>query len=88
MRHSHCAEPYNDFCFWHQSSNDAFPTAMHIAVAKEIKANLMPSLKSLLRALRLKEAEFNGIVKIGRTHLQVKSFFLLLLARYVSLMLR
>ena len=52
-----------------QSSNDTFPTAMHIAVAERVNQHLIPSLKKLGQALRAKENEFKDIVKIGRTHL-------------------
>ncbi len=60
----------NDHVNMSQSSNDTFPTAMHIAAAVEIHEGLLPALKSLQRAFELKEKEFGGIVKIGRTHLQ------------------
>src|ERR1700693_1313065 len=53
-----------------QSSNDSFPTAMHIAAAMGITADLVPALNELHRALRKKEKAFAGIVKIGRTHTQ------------------
>ncbi|XP_072169271.1 fumarate hydratase, mitochondrial-like [Diadema setosum] len=53
-----------------QSSNDTFPTAMHIAVALEIEQRLMPGLKLLHSALRNKEEEFKDVIKIGRTHTQ------------------
>lgn len=52
-----------------QSSNDAFPTAMHIAIAEEIIHRLLPSLKALRDALAKKQREFSKIIKIGRTHL-------------------
>ncbi|MBC7420272.1 MAG: class II fumarate hydratase [Bdellovibrio sp.] len=52
-----------------QSSNDAFPTAMHIAVAERIHSRLIPMLEKLQKALEQKSAEFKTIVKIGRTHL-------------------
>src|SRR4051812_2210948 len=52
-----------------QSSNDSFPTAMHIAAACEINWSLIPALKHLHAALNKKVAEFKDIVKIGRTHL-------------------
>lgn len=51
-----------------QSSNDTFPTAMHIAVAEQVNHSLIPSLKKLLGALEDKQKEFDSIVKIGRTH--------------------
>ncbi|MET0529457.1 MAG: class II fumarate hydratase [Microvirga sp.] len=60
----------NDHVNMGQSSNDVFPTAMHIAVAREINARLVPALKHLLKALEAKSEEFKDIVKIGRTHLQ------------------
>src|SRR5580704_7538799 len=53
-----------------QSSNDSFPTAMHIAAAIAITSNLIPALTELLGALREKEKAFARIVKIGRTHTQ------------------
>jgi fumarate hydratase, class II len=60
----------NDHVNMSQSSNDSFPTAMHIAAARKIIADLMPALTELHRALRQKEKAFSGIVKIGRTHTQ------------------
>ena len=60
----------NDHVNMSQSSNDSFPTAMHIAAAMRITADLIPSLSELHRALRSKEKAFAGIVKIGRTHTQ------------------
>jgi fumarate hydratase, class II len=53
-----------------QSSNDSFPTAMHIAAALEIDRRLLPALETLRAALQNKAKEFADIVKIGRTHLQ------------------
>lgn len=52
-----------------QSSNDTFPTAMHIAVADQVHARLIPMLEKLHKALEKKQNEFMKIVKIGRTHL-------------------
>ncbi len=52
-----------------QSSNDTFPTAMHIAVAERVKSHLVPQLQLLAKALKAKSQEFREIVKIGRTHL-------------------
>lgn len=52
-----------------QSSNDTFPTAMHIAVVERIHQRLLPALKNLRDGLQQKEKEFSAIVKIGRTHL-------------------
>jgi len=60
----------NDHVNMSQSSNDSFPTAMHIAAAQGICSDLIPALTELLRALRKKEKAFAGIVKIGRTHTQ------------------
>src|SRR3981189_1404258 len=60
----------NDHVNMSQSSNDSFPTAMHIAAAIGIVTNLIPALSELHRALRKKEKEFAHIVKIGRTHTQ------------------
>src|SRR5579883_2103058 len=60
----------NDHVNMSQSSNDSFPTAMHIAAAVAITRDLIPSLKALYRALRAKEKAFARIVKIGRTHTQ------------------
>lgn len=53
-----------------QSSNDTFPTVMHIAAVIEVNERLIPSLKRLTNRLREKSEEFNDIVKIGRTHTQ------------------
>jgi fumarate hydratase class II len=60
----------NDHVNMSQSSNDSFPTAMHIAAAERITADLIPALSELHAALRKKEKEFARIVKIGRTHTQ------------------
>jgi fumarate hydratase class II len=60
----------NDHVNLSQSSNDSFPTAMHIAAAMQIRADLIPALSELHRALRKKEKAFAHIVKIGRTHTQ------------------
>jgi fumarate hydratase class II len=60
----------NDHVNMSQSSNDSFPTAMHIAAAMRIRADLIPALDELHRALRKKEKAFARIVKIGRTHTQ------------------
>jgi fumarate hydratase class II len=53
-----------------QSSNDTFPTAMHVAAATAVVERLIPSVRELRDALDKKRAEFDDIVKIGRTHLQ------------------
>lgn len=60
----------NDHCNLGQSSNDSFPTAMHIAVAKMIVEVTLPGLESLHSCLREKSEKFKDIVKIGRTHCQ------------------
>jgi len=60
----------NDHVNKSQSTNDVFPTAMHISVATETINKLMPSLKLLENILKKKSNEFKKIVKIGRTHLQ------------------
>ena len=60
----------NDHVNMSQSSNDSFPTAMHIAAAMGIVGDLIPALSELHRALRKKEKAFAHIVKIGRTHTQ------------------
>ena len=52
-----------------QSSNDSFPTVMHIAVAEVLRHRLFPALQTLTRAFEKKQVEFQNIVKIGRTHL-------------------
>lgn len=54
-----------------QSSNDTYPTAMHIATAVEIHNTLLPGLEALHKALDAKAKEYADIVKIGRTHTQV-----------------
>ena len=60
----------NDDVNMSQSSNDTFPTAMHIAAAEEISHRLIPACRLFRAALAAKQAEFADIVKIGRTHLQ------------------
>jgi fumarate hydratase class II len=60
----------NDHVNMSQSSNDSFPTAMHIAAAEEIHNRLLPALAHLHEALAAKVKAFSGIVKIGRTHTQ------------------
>jgi fumarate hydratase, class II len=60
----------NDHVNMSQSSNDTFPTAMHIAAAEEIVHHLQPSVRALRDALAARAADFDDIVKIGRTHLQ------------------
>ena len=60
----------NDQVNLSQSSNDVFPTAMHVAAVYALEDQLLPALADLHRTLEEKAAEFAGIVKIGRTHLQ------------------
>ena len=60
----------NDHVNKSQSTNDVFPTAMHIAIALETKNKLLPSLNLLNKELKKKVNKFRKIVKIGRTHLQ------------------
>lgn len=60
----------NDHVNMGQSSNDSFPTAMHIAAVREVHHSLMPALKKMLKELEAKEKDFASIIKIGRTHLQ------------------
>jgi len=60
----------NDHVNMSQSSNDTFPTAMHIAAAESVKNLLIPAVRSVRDALDAKAKEFKDVVKIGRTHLQ------------------
>ena len=60
----------NDDVNMSQSSNDTFPTAMHIAAAERVKHALIPAIQSVHDAIAAKAEEFKDIVKIGRTHLQ------------------
>jgi fumarate hydratase class II len=60
----------NDHVNMSQSSNDTFPTAMHVAAAEQVERRLIPAVKELRAALDEKARAFSGIVKIGRTHLQ------------------
>jgi fumarate hydratase class II len=59
----------NDHVNMSQSSNDTFPTAMHVAAATEVTQKLLPAIGKLRDALSAKQQEYAGIVKIGRTHL-------------------
>ncbi|MFC4008245.1 class II fumarate hydratase [Nonomuraea purpurea] len=59
----------NDHVNASQSSNDVFPTSIHVAAATEVTYHLLPSLQHLAAALREKAIEFDGVVKSGRTHL-------------------
>ncbi|WP_422049966.1 class II fumarate hydratase [Shimia sp.] len=60
----------NDHCNMGQSSNDTFPTAMHIAAAMTVRDVLLPGLTKLAEGLEAKAEEFRDIIKIGRTHTQ------------------
>ena len=60
----------NDHSNRSQSSNDTFPSVMHIAAVLEVNERLLPTLDGLTKALAAKRDEFNDIVKIGRTHTQ------------------
>jgi fumarate hydratase class II len=60
----------NDHVNMSQSSNDTFPTAMHIAAAEQVERRLIPAIQELREVLHAKAINFAGIVKIGRTHLQ------------------
>ncbi|NIY72797.1 class II fumarate hydratase [Marivivens donghaensis] len=60
----------NDHCNMGQSSNDTFPTAMHVGIAMQARDVLLPGLRKLLAALEAKQEEFKDIIKIGRTHTQ------------------
>jgi len=60
----------NDHVNKSQSTNDVFPTAMHIAIALETKKKLLPSLELLNKELKKKVHQFRNIIKVGRTHLQ------------------
>ncbi len=60
----------NDHCNLSQSSNDSFPTVMHITLVKIITENLEPEIKNFIKSIKKKAREFKNIVKIGRTHLQ------------------
>ncbi|ORX58966.1 fumarate hydratase [Hesseltinella vesiculosa] len=60
----------NDHVNMSQSSNDSFPTAMHIAAVIQVQQKLLPAMKMLHDALDVKAKEFSDIIKIGRTHLQ------------------
>jgi fumarate hydratase class II len=59
----------NDHVNMSQSSNDTFPTAMHIAAAEELTHRLIPAIRKLTDSLSIKQSELDDIVKIGRTHL-------------------
>ncbi len=59
----------NDDVNMSQSSNDVFPTAMHIATVQAVQTSLIPHLKLLLKGFQKKAQEFDSIIKVGRTHL-------------------
>lgn len=59
----------NDHVNMGQSTNDTFPTAIHVAVGREIKNDLLPALEQLASELRKKAADWDKVIKIGRTHL-------------------
>ena len=60
----------NDHVNLGQSSNDVIPTAIHVAAAESIRNELLPALRALAEVLKAKALAFDGIIKIGRTHLQ------------------
>jgi len=60
----------NDHVNYGQSSNDVIPTAMHVAALEAVERDLLPALETLREELQAKEAEFDDVVKTGRTHLQ------------------
>ncbi len=60
----------NDHCNMGQSSNDTFPTAMHVATAMSVRDVLLPGLEKLAAGLEAKSVQFHDIIKIGRTHTQ------------------
>jgi fumarate hydratase class II len=59
----------NDDVNMSQSSNDVFPTAMHIATVRAVESTLIPHLRLLMKGLQKKAKEFDSIIKVGRTHL-------------------
>ena len=69
-RGAECKIHPNDDVNKGQSSNDVFPSAMHVAAARSIDQRLIPAIVALRQTLAAKAEEFSGIVKIGRTHLQ------------------
>ena len=60
----------NDHVNYGQSSNDSFPTAMHISVAQQLQGSLLKTLKKFLTVLERKSSDFKSLIKVGRTHLQ------------------
>lgn len=67
---AHCSLVHpNDDVNLSQSSNDTFPSAMHIAIVMEVERNLVPAMDEVIAVLKTKELEFAGVLKSGRTHL-------------------
>ena len=66
----------NDHCNKSQSTNDSFPTAMHIAIVEEVHQKLLPSMNSLKAALARKSSDWQQIIKVGRTHLRMPHRYL------------
>jgi fumarate hydratase class II len=60
----------NDHVNMSQSSNDVFPTAIHVAMAAKINESLLPNAQKLINALKVLETKYSKVIKIGRTHLQ------------------
>jgi fumarate hydratase class II len=60
----------NDHVNMSQSSNDVFPTAIHVALIEVVVKQLLPSLEQLINSFKKLEQRFKDIIKIGRTHLQ------------------
>src|SRR6266487_1095090 len=60
----------NDHVNMGQSSNDTFPTAMHVAAVQAVQEEVLPSVRALQEAIEAKAREWRGVVKIGRTHLE------------------
>ena len=60
----------NDHVNMGQSSNDTFPTAMHVAAVRAVREGVLPSARALMEAIDVKAREWRGVVKIGRTHLE------------------
>src|SRR5580704_872811 len=60
----------NDHVNMGQSSNDTFPTAMHVAAVRAVREGVLPSTRALMEAIDVKAREWRGVVKIGRTHLE------------------
>ncbi len=60
----------NDHCNLGQSSNDSFPTVMHISIVMEVQKKLRPTVENFIHSISQKQKEFSSIIKVGRTHLQ------------------